>query len=481
MNNIKYTLRLLSACAMVASSAFAGAVTVQDGILYGRPVKTLDNGLIRISVTPEIGGRVLEFVNLRTGGDLSQIRLDNIHLTPEDKWEGAEYGGITDAATSGWPGPFWAQTYSLTVEDAPDEGKTLVARHTANDIEIERRMTVSPDSTAVPFSITQKNVSDFPQKMTVRLHNELAAGKRADAQDSLFFKEKEGLKQVDFVPGAEYMRFSWFDVVEPWIGIVDRTEQDGYFRLLSPEQEKHKFFYWIGFNESPEKLGREGAFFALDWYAMEETVQPGESLEITETFVLFDGMERIDFTTKEGAAGSLELDRNRYGGTDTLKVHCSMVSAEDFPETSVAIQITDGSTVLWSGKGAIPGSKAGKASTTTISWNYENKSDGTYFVKAEFFDADKNLLAATENEFEIVAELVQHTKDELRKRSQAIASLKKIQITSSVSTSQIETELNVLDLRIMELQKLFASGQYEVLLEKLPQVDRDIEQLQKIL
>ena len=130
-------------------TALSAEVTSKNGTLHGREVFTLENGFVRLSVTPEIGGRVLEFVNLKTGHGSAKVRADNIAKKPDDNWAGADYGGCTDAPVLGlgWPGDFWKLTYALAFEDGKDGSKTIVAKGKSQDIEIERRMTLFPDST----------------------------------------------------------------------------------------------------------------------------------------------------------------------------------------------------------------------------------------------------------------------------------------------------------------------------------------------
>ncbi len=62
----------------------AGTVAVRDGMLFGRPLKTLDNGLVTVSVTPQIGGRVLDF-SLKAG-DRRMLRIarENTGRRPDE-------------------------------------------------------------------------------------------------------------------------------------------------------------------------------------------------------------------------------------------------------------------------------------------------------------------------------------------------------------------------------------------------------------
>ena len=189
-------------------SSLAGEVVAKTGKSHDREVTILENGFVRLSVTPGIGGRVLEFVNLKTGHGMAKVRLDNIAKKPDDNWTGADYGGFTDVPVLGvgWPGDFWGLTYELKVVDGKDGAKAVVANAKAGQIGIERTMTLFPDSTMLRIETRQTNIGNAPQKMRVRFHCEMAVGERADDNDDVFYASPDGVKVMDYVVGAEYAR-----------------------------------------------------------------------------------------------------------------------------------------------------------------------------------------------------------------------------------------------------------------------------------
>lgn len=449
---------------LLAAAAHAAPVTVQEGELHGRPVIRLDNGLVRLSVTPEIGGRVLELTLLADGGQVANPRLDNIGKKPTDRWEGAEYGGLTDAATTGWPGPFWAQTYALSVEDGPEPGaKTLVAVCTNEGLAIRRAMTVFPDSTAVRFALRQTHVGKGPRKMNLRLHAELAAGKLADNDDALFIPESNGVERIDVTIGAEYERFRWIRSVAPWMGVVDTAERTGYLRFLEPRQDTYKLFYWVGFNESPNLLGDKGAFFALDWFGDDQVAQPGESIEAEETFVLVSGLESVEAATPDWGV-EVRLDRPRYGSNDTLRVTLLRAGATALPSAGATCEVMQGDRILQTGTLRLPATPAaGQAASAAWSWPLPDLPDGAYRVRARLEDGSN---VTAEKAFAVVGALAgQAVRAVLDYRVEADALRNRL---AALNTEAARAEAEVLALRMRDLDERLVASDYEAVLADAP-------------
>lgn len=521
-------IRILTAClvAINAGATYADQsaqppVIVSEGERYGWRVITLDNSLIRLSVTPHLGGRVLELKLIDTDQSVANVRMDNIHRQPDDpNWPGADYGGFTDAATSGWPGPFWNQSYRHRIERNDASGSvTLVMQGQVESQTIERRMTLTPGSTAVRFQMRQTNRLDQPQQMTLRLHAEWAAGDKADNHDRIaMVSKKHGREQMPYIVGAEYQRFRWIDLVEPWVAIYDTQESTGLVRRFElprdnkahandsadPDDDRAsrnqmplqpKLFFWAGYNESPQLLGDRGAFFALDWFAQQATVKPGESLRAIEHMMLFAGLPRVGFVQGQ-TFGCVTTDRTRYGRGGTIHVKASLASAQHRRASRVVVRVLAEDRLLHEMKAKVPASSPGQAGHAQLAWTLPSSSsqrhnstahartnsdamdqshdttardkhgdpssDGPLTVHATFFNGDQRL-GDDHLVIHIVDQLVSRARRamaQLQEQHEKVTSLL-AQRPALQKRLDVQTEMRVLALRQEQAHAAYEQGEYE--------------------
>lgn len=475
----KHILGLL-ALSLLPISLQAGAVTVSTGTVHGRPVTILDNGLVRLAVTPEIGGRVLELVNVKTGHNSAKIRLDNIGKRPDDNWTGADYGGFTDVPVPGlgWPGDFWGLTYDLKVAEGKDGAKSIVLGAKAGTIGIERTMTVFPDSTLVRVETRETNLGPAPQKMRVRFHCEMAAGTRADDADDVFYASPEGAKRKNYVVGAEYDRMEILKA-SGWVALSDTAEKSSVFKVFRAD-DVQDVFYWAGANEATQLFGNDGAFVGLDWMGAEQTVAPGASIESTEDMFLATGLARPDFVDTRGlVAGELATDRPTYGSKGTVALSASLASANARPAAKVAVTITgpDG-TKAAELSADIPASAPGQAATAVLKWDYKDVPDGAFFAKAVFSDASGNALGSAERSFAVDAAMVDALVALLEGDRKLLAALK---ARAKSPPLQVATELRVLDQRLEAAAADLAAGSYASLRAGLETFRAETAKLESLL
>jgi hypothetical protein len=472
-----------------AGPCLGGRVEVKfyEDEVYDREVYVLDNGLVRLGVTDKIGGRILEFIHLKTGDNAAKIRLDNIDYTPDDAWVGADYGGITDAGTSGWPGPFWGVTYEIEQKEKRSGARSLLAKTESEGLGISREMTVYPDSTLLSIGMRQTNATAGPKEMTVRLHCELAIGELADDGDMLYYIDEDGeLAEVEYIVGAEYERFKKITISDGWAALVDPKERSVLVRKFLPVDENHLLFWWVGSNPDPTTLGYKGPFYALDWFGMkgdswggssEYTVESGESIKAYEEWFMLAGMDRVDFV--EGhKAGSLNLDKARYGSSDTVVMTARLGGAYDTKSHKAELIISEGGNVLDEMSCMIPGSEAGEVGSCEDSWGFDNLRDGKYTAVMQVYDNDGVLIGDAERSFAVAGELVSKaSKAKVMFERELEEVLKIASRSGDINRLEVETEVEVLGLRKENIQRLYDNGKYEDVLEKTSKALDEIDAL----
>jgi hypothetical protein len=471
---MKKTL-LLSIAILSFQAARAGNVTSTAGELHGRPVTILENGLVRLAVTPGIGGRVLEFADTRTGRGSAKVRRDNIAKRPDDDWAGADYGGFCDVPVPGlgWPGDFWGCDYKLEVTDADGGGKSVVASAEQGGIGLQRTMTLAPGSTALTVETRLTNLGAAPRVLRIRFHNELAAGSRADDADDVFFISPDGPKVTDYVVGAEYARMEILRVTGGWVSLSDTHERASVIKVPRAEGVQ-EFFYWAGANEAAELVGADGAFVGLDWMGKEETVAPGGSLSAAEVLFLADGIGRPGFVNAERlVAGEVLPARDVLGSAGKLEISAALAGAQALPASKAEIEITGALNAKFSID--LPAADAGLAVRKSGFWDYKNAPDGAYEISAKFTDAKGNPLGSAIRTVRVDSARV----DAIEKRFRsAEAALKR---APKDGDTRISTEREVLEYRLSQAAKDLEEGSYSALESGLAAIERETERLKKLV
>lgn len=456
-------MRMQSALAvlLIATTAHAGEVKASREKRFDRDVLVLDNGLVRIAVTPEIGGRVLEFVQVNTKNNAAKVRPDSIHRKPTDAWVGADYGGFSDVPTAGWPGAMWGVTYEASFQPGAVPGsQSVLVKGEADGTRVERTMTLTPDSTALDVHVRQTNLKTVEQKMLVRIHCEMGAGELPDENDSIYWQSPKGPRSLRYIYGAEYKRFEWMDVADGWVAGIDAASASGFVRLFEPANEPQRVFYWCGYNEDPEHFGVSGAFFALDRFGKEQVVAAGATIEQRERMFLISGVRRADFVS-EGALGAFELDRTRYGSADTVTATVTLVGAEAIGKHEATMRLMQDARELLIRSVTIPGASAGKASVSTVDLPLPELPDGSFSVHLSVTSEDGKAIGSAMRTFEVSQDLVNRARGAVQAYADQANKFAAVVKERTDKPLWIDAELRVANLRREQLQLLLEQSEYE--------------------
>jgi len=333
MNIIRYTATILVLA--VSTTVYAENPTIRPSSFKTWKGYRMENGLVRLHVVPDIGGRVIQFalgekaffwVNPALEGQSSpQTGLD-----PNGGW--MNYGGDKLwPAPQGWdndeqwPGPPDAvldgQPYRAQV-DKQSASITLTSRDDPRSgIRFSRRIRLYPNSTRVSFEATMTNVDDRPRRWGIWAHTQLDAGlpgsddysrlmrawcpinpeSRFEKGYDLVFGDKNnpsfkpdsrrGLMQVNYHYRVGKIRL---DSHAGWVATVDGHKGDVFVQRFAYEPDKaypdgssvefwhnglgriYAYNKWIDMPKNGAKMlltGRFGVFHPgrLDWEAHDAT------------------------------------------------------------------------------------------------------------------------------------------------------------------------------------------------------------------
>ena len=449
-----FTLLFLAASAAPATSL---PPEVGTGTVGDRPLYTLKNEHVQLTFTTEIGGRILEFRKPDRGHNAVQPRFDNLHLDPEDDWPGADYGGMSDLATPGWPGPFWDKDFGL---DHLSDREALV-RAEAEGFAIERRMSLPAGSTSAVLQLKQTNVSEEPRSSVIRLHAELAVGERARTGDRIFFPGAEGVESFTYTIGAEYERFRWLELHEGWLAVADAVDEAVLLRTFSDGSSlPYRVFFWVGAAESAETLGYHGAFYAIDWFGSERALQPGESHQATESFHLIHGMHEVDFFS-DGFVGSLTLQRTRGAADMPLEIAAAVGTHHAFDGGTVHLEMDRGEeTSQPIGSLSLAAEAPGVAASESLDWTVPSLPDGPIQIRARFLDQSGELLAETSETFTVTSALVESATERMSRLEEAWAGLL-ARTSRKANALDVRTESAIQKQRMEKIRNAIKAGEYE--------------------
>lgn len=464
----------------ISGAAVAGAgVRHETGEWMGRPSHTLDNGIVAIAATPEIGGRIFSFALHANGFNALQPRVDNWSRSPDDDWGGGDYGGVSDLATTGWPGAFWGLTYEVELREM---GPAKALRFTAHseDIGIDRWVILRPESSLMTIAMAQSNRASHPIESVIRLHAELGVGQRARTGDRIFYPTEEGVASFTYTIGAEHERFRWLNLPDNWLAITDPVDNVALVRRFLGAMPPFRIFFWVGFAESPELLGYDGAFYAVDWFGQARPLRVGASHEAREEFFLIDGLPKIDWV-KDHQAGAILLTKSRFGQTESVQVRALSGSAMAQAPVRVVLELVrdDGDVIAALNDVVIPGSTPGQSSEAMQQHALTDLPDGKYFIRGTFFDEAGERLGSGQEPFEIASALQATAQRAWQKAKASTAAFRGSALYAAFQHRvDTRTELNAIDHLLVQIENQLAAGQYEDATAESAEVERLLSDLE---
>lgn len=437
----------------------ATAVSTDDTIIYNRPAIQLDNGYVQLVVTPEIGGRVLLFAT-HDGDNVLNVSRHNIHRSPDDQWQGAEYGGIADAATRSWPGDFWGLTYDLDTSRDHDTVAVRVSAE-AGGVKVERDMTLLPESTACRLDITHTNTADQSLPVVIRTHCEYAIGTCADDTDLIVYAGKDGLVELPYRLGWENPRMSFEHPTGGWIACVDQAERIALVRRFLTDTDNVELFFWRGHNEGGPVRDECGGFYSLDRFMQPVSLQPGKSISQTEELFIINGLPRVDMVADQTAVAVLP-DKLAYGPRDTAKI--TIMAGAAHAGGPYTVQITadlDDDTAQTKTSGyevILPAHEAGKASASEmVQWSLSTSRK----IQCRIVTAEGEAIGTIGRKLTVDEAAWRESEDAIvaleKTRLDMLATLKEMQDTDRPTVTSLQ---KLADWYLATARQLFDQGRY---------------------
>ncbi|HOG49202.1 MAG TPA: beta-galactosidase [Lentisphaeria bacterium] len=192
------------------------------------------------------------------------------------------------AATGGLPGPFFDQTFAMTVQEQTPERVVAEFAMTAPSQGQQLTQTIAMQRKEAGFTLDLAcvNATQLEQSFDLRWHPELRIGNAADAADHFYIPTGGAVKDIP------YRALNSGHGMPPsgnWAAIVD-TRQKLAFVTTFVQEQVQRVYIW----ESSD-------FYTLEIFAPKTLVPPGQTLKLDLGFYLLRGLSGID-AWKDGIA-----------------------------------------------------------------------------------------------------------------------------------------------------------------------------------
>ncbi len=277
----------------------------------GRRAVVVENSRMRVSVLPDLGGRVSGYVLKASGRN--QLWVNPEAPPPAEVADYHGYGGIEDhlnlEGRAVWPTRLPLQVYAYDVTPTA-ENVTLTLRWQCPTWKIERSHTVYRNSTRLHTRVVVTNLDNAPRELTARSHPALAVGGDADNGDCI-------LQPVDGAALVHRYAPPWDrDVAVPagaWAAAIDSSKNEAVLFAFPPGDvdEVNLWFDRSCYNVEPTSAPRPLA--------------PGQSAEISFDLFILSGKDLA------ASARALPLERKSAEqiatSLATLSAHKARVAA----------------------------------------------------------------------------------------------------------------------------------------------------------
>ncbi len=249
---------------------------------FGQKRWYLENDAVRLGVIDDPGGAVVEFTNKATGtnhvaGEVWSRR------TPEGVEKRVGWGWkdtLLDNAGDPREKQMMYQPYTVETLEGPQGARTIKVTGRTAEQQVERWMTLRPDSAELLVKIRVTNISDKPRRLWVRWHpySYLSADKFGDSGCVIVPGPGAQARKIRVGWGWDH----WFRVHEPYWIAGDFKSGEGLFLTF----EKDKQAILMTWTDYGARSVRKGAL-TLEPFPAPEMYPAGGAVEWSGTYFPF--------------------------------------------------------------------------------------------------------------------------------------------------------------------------------------------------
>jgi len=241
-----------------------------DGLL------SFQNGLIRFEATANQGGRVITFMDEKSGIN---------HVAPDK----ANKTGISEN-TMWYPGAIAGAQFNYEIVANTDKEVVvqLKSRDKLDNYQVNKRFAIKKGEAAWSELVEVTLEGKTEQAIQLRLHPVLALGGVADFSDVFYLPVGGVTTNLVHRPSAASTGF--MVPSSGWVGIVDRKQKIALIEQFSLAEITNVYMYMAG------------DFYTMELFKPKVVIKPGQTEKMQVRFVIIPGMTALDAVMNDLAA-----------------------------------------------------------------------------------------------------------------------------------------------------------------------------------
>jgi hypothetical protein len=253
---------LLPAVAAMAQPSGALTITRTPG---ASPTYTIENPFYRVLLSSKEGGRILSFIDKRSGADLT---LDG---------GPGQNGGMLDDRQK-----FTATPYtSAIMRQSPQQATLRLAARDEQGLEVVKILTFFADRPVIHLHYTFANGTQRPLPLWIRNFIELPGGIEKD-KTHFFLSTDKGWQSL-------YANNFYRQLTAPWYAVIDRPTKAGFAYLADPSAIDAFYFY------------HGGRTTTMEW--LDQPLPAGQQAGSSARMILLHGLDRVTLLGDHCALG----------------------------------------------------------------------------------------------------------------------------------------------------------------------------------
>lgn len=314
-----------------AAPAETPCTLVRGRTRHGHDLVTIANGYLRISVVPQVGGRIVELTDLIAGRNQIQEHYTATNRLPDLTGKRVYLDGFEDSIDrhdDAWRAPYDVRVAS----DTPAE-VSIVARADVENpgedgrkLRIERTMRLSRGSPVLAVSI-RYTVLGGMQNVKMMPHPCPFVGEAPDSNDVFYVSSQGAVMRYPARDNGGDI-YVPLDSNDHWAAICDRRDRQTLVNTFAGPVELLDIY-----------MGK-GAYTLEPYTPQIEGVAAGASVSMDLAYWFCYNLDAVNFANT-ALAGQLQLDRETVSGGENLHARVALVSATQAMPLRLAPRVLD--------------------------------------------------------------------------------------------------------------------------------------------
>ena len=250
------------------------------------PMSHLENDSLKVSILPELGGRIVKIVDKTTGRNyLKGLEGGVVEASVGQKY--INYGGYEEYVGKSFGDPGWETPFTVEPRDG-NERNTIVMRAAVDDFSLVRTIILPKgDSRHLSVSSVLANSGKEKRRIRLRTHPAFSFGDDCSSFAVLFTGDEGAAKRSTLGALNDVLSAS----SGGFVAVINEKDDIGVVDIFDPK-EANSYLCITGKDS-----------FNFELFGHEKELAPGESLKIAHEFVVMRQASKEVDSLREGKDG----------------------------------------------------------------------------------------------------------------------------------------------------------------------------------